>query len=91
MHSFDAIWTLAYALDAAIRRGSDATNGTAVLEAMHEVEFDGASGEVIFDSNLDRRSLYDIIVHRGDSVGAFCLHRTAAPYLEKGLPTSQVL
>lgn len=91
MHNFDAIWTLAYALDAAIRRGSDATNGTAVLEAMHEVEFDGASGEVIFDSNLDRRSSYDIIVHRGDSVGAFCMCHTATHYLAKGLQTSQVL
>ena len=74
---------MAYALGATIRGGDDASNSTAILAAIRQVEFDGASGEVMFDANLDRRSSYDIVAHGGDNFGAFSLQYTATQFAER--------
>ena len=70
-NTYDAVMSLAYALQAVTESGASVENSTALLGAMREVEFDGASGKVAFDALLDRQSSFIVITHGDDSeIGA---------------------
>lgn len=65
--AYDAIWALAHALDNVTQSGGTLGEHAETIEALRHVRFDGASGEVRFDENLDRRGKYDIMQFRGGS------------------------
>ena len=65
--AYDAIWALAHALDNVTKSGGTLGENAETIEALRHVRFDGASGEVRFDPNLDRRGKYDIMQFRGGS------------------------
>jgi len=70
-NTYDAVMSLAYALQAVTESGASVENSTALLGAMREVEFDGASGKVAFVALLDRQSSFSVITHGDDSeIGA---------------------
>eukprot|EP01047_Picozoa_sp_COSAG01_P027052 COSAG01_NODE_1770_length_9272_cov_5.371198_2_plen_412_part_00 len=63
--AYDATWALAHAMHAVRLSGPDLrdrTTGAAVLAALRNVSFSGASGPVAFDANLDRVGAgYDVV------------------------------
>ncbi|UPR02774.1 metabotropic glutamate receptor [Chloropicon primus] len=65
--SFDAATAVALAIHDVIEAGNDPTDGEKLLEALKKVEFEGLSGKVSFDENLDRRgSRYTLFNRRSD-------------------------
>lgn len=67
--AYDATWALAHAMHAVRLSGPDLrdrTTGAAVLAALRNVSFPGASGPVAFDANLDRVGAgYDVVQDGG--------------------------
>jgi ABC-type branched-subunit amino acid transport system substrate-binding protein/ABC-type proline/glycine betaine transport system substrate-binding protein len=62
--AYDATWALAHAIHGAIQRGADlhaGSFGKELLRDLRNVSFNGASGAVSFDSNLDRKMGYEIV------------------------------
>eukprot|EP01051_Picozoa_sp_SAG22_P017072 SAG22_NODE_2550_length_2454_cov_2.338004_3_plen_554_part_01 len=59
--SYDAVYTLAYAMDAVRADGGNVYNATSVMAAVSTVAFDGASGDVRFDAQHDRVGNFDIV------------------------------
>ena len=59
--AYDAVWSLAHAMQAAKDAGESIQNGTALLHHLRGVEFEGASGNVRFDQELDRIGGYDLV------------------------------
>jgi hypothetical protein len=64
--SYDAVWTLALAMHAVKADGGSIYNASAVHLAAREVDFEGASGDVRFDDNLDRQGNFDIVMPKVD-------------------------
>ena len=62
MEAHDAVWALLLAAHNVILTGGSVTNGSAIREALRSVEFAGASGNITFTNNLDRKDvLYDLV------------------------------
>ena len=59
--AYDAVWSLAHAIEATQDAGDSIHNSTALLHHMRGVEFEGASGDVRFDAELDRIGGYDLV------------------------------
>jgi ABC-type branched-subunit amino acid transport system substrate-binding protein len=62
--SYDTVWALAHAMDEALRNGAlldSADFGTQLIAALHTMpSFEGATGKVKFDQNMDRVGGYDV-------------------------------
>ena len=53
--AYDAVYAVAHALDLVVRSGAEqAWNSTAMLGALRQVKFEGASGYISFNSNRDQ-------------------------------------
>ena len=65
LNVYDAVWSLAYALDATMSAAAPGerwwNNTAAIMSSIRQVTFEGASGDVRFDANEDRVGTYDIV------------------------------
>ena len=81
LNCFDAVYTFAHAMDAMLHSTGDTSfdDGEALLRELKSVEFNGLSGSVSFDDNLDRVSGYDLLGSSpGDGSMMKIVSRTAA-------------
>eukprot|EP00947_MAST-08B_sp_MAST-8B-sp1_P001121 g1121.t1 len=56
---YDAVWMVATAADAVIRRGGT-PSGLELMHAINVTSIDGTTGTVVLDENLDRRAKIDV-------------------------------
>ncbi len=68
--AYDAVFAAAYGIKLAVERADGdfniIKNGTALLEALYDVEFDGATGHIKFNSNGEVDGKYTIVQLQGD-------------------------
>ena len=74
LFAYDAVFTLAHAIDDLVAAGRSVHNATDLMASLVAVSFEGASGDVRFDEKVDRVGSFDLVRPKGErfeNVGAW--------------------